>query len=99
VIGGTVFGILADHFGRVKVFTWTILIFSLFTGLSALSPSDGVFIAMRFMAGLGLGGEFGIGMTLVSESWPTKLRTKATSWVALGYQAGTLLATLLAGYV
>ena len=99
VIGGTVFGILADHFGRVKVFTWTILIFSLFTGFSALSPSDGVFIAMRFMAGLGLGGEFGIGMTLVSESWPTKLRTKATSWVALGYQAGTLLATLLAGYV
>ncbi|MFT8470266.1 MFS transporter [Oenococcus sp.] len=99
VIGGITFGILADRCGRVKVFTWTILIFSLFTGLSALAPSDQIFVGMRFLAGLGLGGEFGIGMTLVSESWPTKLRTKATSWVALGYQGGTLLATLLASYV
>ncbi len=99
VLGGAVFGILADRFGRVKVFTWTILIFSVFTGLSALAPSDTIFIMMRFLAGLGLGGEFGIGMTLVCESWPTQLRTKATSWVALGYQGGTLWATLLAGYV
>ncbi|MBN6206197.1 MFS transporter [Ralstonia pickettii] len=94
VLGGILFGILADKYGRVRVFTWTILIFSVFTGLCAIAPNEQVFAFFRFMAGLGLGGEFGIGMTLVSEAWPKKYRSRATSIVATGFQFGIILATL-----
>lgn len=96
VLGGYIFGVMADVYGRVRVFTWTILIFSLFTGLCAFAPNFSTFNVFRFLSGLGLGGEFGIGMTLVTESWPKKYRTRATSYVAVGYQAGTILATLTA---
>lgn len=94
VLGGIIFGILADKFGRVKVFSWTILIFSFFTGLCALSLNYELFALFRFLSGLGLGGEFGIGMTLVSETWPKHKRSRATAIVALGFQAGIILATL-----
>ena len=96
VIGGIIFGIMADKFGRVKVFSWTIIIFSLFTGLCAISPNYETFAIFRFLSGLGLGGEFGIGMTLVSESWPKHKRSRATAIVALGFQVGIVLATLTA---
>lgn len=94
VLGGIVFGILADKYGRVRVFTWTILIFSVFTGLCAIAPNLETLSVFRFLAGLGLGGEFGIGMTLVSEAWPKKYRSRATAVVATGFQFGIVLATL-----
>ena len=94
VLGGIVFGMLADKYGRVRVFTWTILIFSVFTGLCALAPNLTTLGIFRFLAGLGLGGEFGIGMTLVSEAWPKKYRSRATAAVATGFQFGSVLATL-----
>jgi MFS family permease len=94
VLGGIIFGILADKYGRVRVFTWTILIFSVFTALCAISPNLTTLSIFRFLAGLGLGGEFGIGMTLVSEAWPKKYRSRATAVVATGFQFGIVLATL-----
>lgn len=94
VLGGIVFGMLADKYGRIRVFTWTILIFSIFTGLCAFAPNLETFAIFRFLAGLGLGGEFGIGMTLVSETWNKKYRSRATSVVAVGFQIGIVLATL-----
>ncbi|MCX8650634.1 MFS transporter [Gilliamella sp. B2776] len=99
VLGGILFGVLADKYGRVRVFSWTILIFSLFTGLCAISPNYECFLIFRFLSGLGLGGEFGIGMTLVSESWPKNKRSRATSIVALGFQAGIILSTLTVNFV
>ena len=99
VLGGILFGVLADKYGRVRVFSWTILIFSLFTGLCATSPNYESFLIFRFLSGLGLGGEFGIGMTLVSESWPKHKRSRATSIVALGFQAGIILSTLTVNFV
>lgn len=99
VIGGYVFGILADIYGRVKVFALTILIFSVFTGLTALVDNLFWFNVMRFIAGLGLGGEFGIGMTLVSETWPKKYRSRGTAGVALGFQFGIILAILCSMWV
>ncbi|MCO6554683.1 MAG: MFS transporter [Gilliamella sp.] len=99
VLGGILFGILADKYGRVRVFSWTILIFSLFTGLCAISPNYECFLIFRFLSGLGLGGEFGIGMTLVSESWPKNKRSRATSIVALGFQAGIILAALTVNFI
>lgn len=93
--GGIVFGLLSDYFGRVRVLRWTILLFGVFTGLCALAHSFTQLLAFRCLAGLGFGGEFGIGLALVAETWPARLRARASSYVALGGQAGILAATLL----
>jgi Major Facilitator Superfamily len=75
VAGGILFGVLSDYYGRVRVLTWTILLFAAFTGLCAFAQSYWDLLIYRTIAGLGLGGEFGIGMTLVAEAWPaTKTR-------------------------
>ncbi|MEI6254473.1 MAG: MFS transporter, partial [Mycobacteriaceae bacterium] len=95
VVGGIGFGILADNLGRVRVLTWTILLFAVFTGLCATASGYDELRVYRTLAGVGLGGEFGIGMALVAEAWPARLRARACSYVALGWQAGVLLAALL----
>src|SRR6266571_2232096 len=76
VAGGILFGVLSDYYGRVRVLTWTILIFAVFTGLCALAQGYWDLVAYRAIAGLGLGGEFGIGMALVAEAWPARLRAR-----------------------
>ena len=95
VIGGFVFGMLADAYGRVRVLSLTILIFAGFTGLSAFAQGYWDLVAYRTIAGLGLGGEFGIGMALVGEAWPASQRARASSYVGLGWQAGVLAAALI----
>jgi MFS family permease len=95
VAGGIIFGILSDYVGRVKVLTWTILLFGIFTGLCALAQGYWDLLAYRTIAGLGLGGEFGIGMALVAETWPARKRARVSSYVGLGWQAGVLLAALV----
>src|SRR3984885_2284287 len=95
VVGGIVFGILSDYYGRVRVLTWTILLFAIFTGLGALAHGYWDLLIYRTIAGLGLGGEFGIGMTLVAEAWPAKYRARGCTYVALGWQAGVLIAALV----
>src|SRR2546423_1235170 len=94
VVGGIGFGILSDYYGRVRVLTWTILLFAIFTGLCALAQGYWDLVAYRTIAGLGLGGEFGIGMALVAEAWPPSRRARACSYVGLGWQPGVLLAAL-----
>jgi MFS family permease len=86
---------LSDYFGRVRMLTWTILIFAVFTGLCALAQGYGDLLAYRTIAGIGLGGEFGIGMTLVAEAWPAAQRARVSSYVGLGWQLGVLAAALL----
>ncbi|MFO1117236.1 MAG: MFS transporter [Beijerinckiaceae bacterium] len=94
VVGGILFGMLSDRFGRIRVLTWTILIFAVFTGLCAFAQGYWDLLFYRTIAGLGLGGEFGIGMALVAEAWPASQRARASSYVGLGWQAGVLLAGL-----
>ncbi|MBW4092756.1 MAG: MFS transporter [Proteobacteria bacterium] len=95
VVGGVVFGTLADHLGRVRVLTWTIVLFAVFTGLCGLAQNYTQLVIFRAIAGLGLGGEFGIGMALVAEAWPASKRARASSYVGLGWQAGVLVAALV----
>jgi MFS family permease len=95
VAGGLIFGALSDHFGRVRVLTWTILIFAAFTGLCGLARGYWDLVAYRTLAGLGLGGEFGIGMALAAEAWPASKRARVSSYVGLGWQGGVLLAALI----
>jgi MFS family permease len=95
VIGGVLFGMLSDRLGRVKVLTWTIVLFAVFTGLCALAQGYWDLLFYRTMAGLGLGGEFGIGMALVAEAWPANKRARASSYVGLGWQLGVLAAAIV----
>ena len=95
VIGGVVFGMLSDRLGRVRVLTWTIVLFAVFTGMCALAQGYWDLLAYRTIAGIGLGGEFGIGMALVAEAWPASKRARASSYVGLGWQLGVLAAAIL----
>jgi MFS family permease len=95
VAGGVMFGALSDRYGRITVLTWTILIFAAFTGLCAFARGYWDLAAYRLLAGLGLGGEFGIGMTLAAEAWPASKRARASSYVSLGWQSGVLLAAVV----
>src|SRR5436309_14306919 len=83
VAGGILFGILSDNYGRVRVLTWTILIFAGFTGLCAFTQGYWDLLVYRTIAGLGLGGEFGIGMALAAEAWPAGKRARVSSYVGL----------------
>lgn len=95
VVGGVLGGVASDYLGRVRVLTWSILVFALFTAATALAPNYELLATFRFLSGIGLGAEFGIGMTLAAEAWPAKMRARATSYVALGWQAGVLLAAIV----
>ena len=95
VAGGILFGALSDRFGRVRVLTWTIVMFALFTGLCAFAQGYWDLLIYRTLAGVGLGGEFGIGMALAAEAWPAKHRARVSSYVALGWQCGVLGAAML----
>jgi MFS family permease len=95
VFGGFIFGILSDRLGRVRVLTWTILLFAVFTGLCALARGYWDLLIYRTIAGVGLGGEFGIGMALVAEAWPASKRARASSYVGLGWQSGVLAAAIV----
>jgi MFS family permease len=93
-MGGLLFGLLSDRFGRVRVLTWTILLFAVATGLCAVAQSYWDLLVYRTLAGLGLGGEFGIGMSLAAEVCPATRRARASGYVGLGWQVGVLGAAL-----
>ena len=84
VVGGILFGALSDRYGRVRVLTWTIVLFAVFTGLCAIAQGYWDLLIYRTIAGIGLGGEFGIGMALAIEAWPAKHRVlcgvRLASW-------------------
>lgn len=95
VLGGIFFGHLSDRLGRIRVLTFTILMFSVFTGLCAIAQGYWDLLAYRTLAGMGLGGEFGIGMALIAEVWPAHKRNRASAWVGIGWQLGVLLAAFI----
>ncbi len=95
VVGGFTFGWLSDRLGRVRVLAWTIVLFAVFTGLCALAQGYYDLLVYRTIAGLGLGGEFGIGMALVAEACPANERARVSSYVGLGWQGGVLAAAIM----
>ncbi len=94
-VGGVLFGILADRFGRMKTLVLTILIYALFTGLAALSAAWWQLAAFRFLTALGIGGEWAAGAALVAEVWPEDKRTKAAGLLQSAWAAGFLLAAVI----
>jgi MFS family permease len=94
-IGGIVFGVIADRYGRAKTMAITILVYAAFTGLSALAQNWQQLALFRFLTGLGVGGEWGAGAALLAESWPERSRTKAAGVMQSVGGLGFLLASLL----
>jgi MFS family permease len=94
-VGGILFGVLGDRLGRARTMILTILVYSVFTGLSALSVGVWDFAAYRFLTGLGGGGQFAVGAALVAEVMPERSRAHALGWLmALGL-AGNMLAACI----
>src|ERR1041385_6512015 len=93
--GGLVFGVLGDRIGRVKTMIVTILFYSIFTGLSALSTGIWDFSVYRFLTGLGVGGQFAVGVALVAESLPDRARPFALGWVQAASTIGNMLAAVI----
>jgi MFS family permease len=89
-----VWGPVADRFGRARTLMFTILCFSLFTMLSAFATNIWMLAVLRFFAGVGIGGEWSMGATLLSEEWPEKRRTMGASLMHTGYYFGFFLAAL-----
>ncbi|MDX1945320.1 MAG: MFS transporter [Pirellulaceae bacterium] len=94
-LGGLFFGVLGDRVGRAKVMLWTILIYSLCTGLSALSVSIWDFSFYRFVTGLGVGGEFAVGVSLVAEVMPAKARPFALGLLQALSAVGNITAAFI----
>ena len=94
-IGGVFFGILGDRIGRVKTMTITILSYTVFTGLSVLSTSVWDFNVFRFLCGLGVGGQFAVGVAMVAEMVPERARPYALGTVQACSSVGNMLAALI----
>ena len=89
-----VWGPLADRFGRVRTLMLTVLFFSVFTFLSAFATNIWALAVLRLFAGVGIGGEWAMGATLISEEWPEARRTMGAAMVHTGYYFGFFLAAL-----
>jgi MFS family permease len=98
-IGGVFFGFIADRIGRKRALMLSILTYSICSFASGLATSIAMLAAFRFILGLGMGGEWNTGATLVAETWPTELRAKAISIVQSSWAIGYALAALVAGIV
>ncbi len=94
-VGGISFGILGDRIGRAKTMVLTILVYSMFTGLSALSSGFWDFSLYRLLTGLGVGGEFAVGVALVAEAMPDRARTPALGWLQALSAVGNITAALI----
>ncbi len=94
-IGGLFFGVLGDRIGRARTMLLTILTYSAFTGLSAFSWDVWSFSVFRFLTGLGVGGEFAVGVSLVAEVIPDRARPFALGWVQAMSAVGNMIAALI----
>jgi len=101
-LGGVLFGVLADRFGRTKTLVFTILVYAIFTGMAALSSTWWQLAIYRFLTALGIGGEWAAGAALVAEVWPEDKRAKAagilqSAWAA-GYFIAAIVSLLMSGH-
>lgn len=99
LVGGIFFGLMADKYGRVKVFSQTVILFSIASLLMYFSSTIYLVYLFRFIAGIGAGGEYGACMSLISETFSKKQIGRASSIAGIGAQVGAALAAILAAIV
>lgn len=98
-VGALVFGVFADKVGRKKIFMITLLLFSIASGLSALTTTLVAFLILRFFVGMGLGGELPVASTLVSESVEAKERGKVVVLLESFWAAGWIISAIIAYFI
>jgi MFS family permease len=98
-VGGVIFGILSDQYGRKTVLQWTILTYSVGTFLSGIASSFGLLIVFRIITGFGVGGEWATGQTYVGEAFPPNVRGRYGAFMQTGAPVGIALATVIGGFV
>ncbi len=94
-IGGILFGYLSDRFGRKRIMSWTVLLYSLGTALTAFSIGPASLLAFRLLTGLGVGGEWAVGHALMAESTPKRMRGRAAALLQAGEPVGVALAAVI----
>mgnify|MGYP003361600720 CR=1 FL=1 len=99
LVGGIFFGIIADCFGRVKTFTYTVFIFAVATAAMYFANNITLIYLCRLVAGIGAGGEYGVGITLIAENFSHHKIGKMTSIAAIGGQIGAILAAITAALI
>jgi MFS family permease len=98
-IGGIFFGVVADRIGRSRTMIITVLIYSIFTGLSGLAQNWWQLALLQALASIGIGGEWAAGAALVAETWPEKTRARALQVMQLSFAFGFFLAALVNLYL
>ncbi|MCF1613656.1 MFS transporter [Tetragenococcus koreensis] len=97
--GGLVFGVLADRYNKFTVFKSTILVFSVATGMIFFTESLGYLYLMRFIAGIGVGGEYGVAISIMGGIVPSNKMGRVSSLNGIMGQLGSIGAALLAGLI
>jgi len=98
-IGGVLFGVIADRFGRTRALMLSVLIYSLFTAACGFATSAVQLAVFRVCLGFGMGGEWASGAALVSETWPDRHRGKALAFMQSSWAIGYALATLVSWFI
>lgn len=99
LLGGLVFGVLADRYNKYKVFKWTIIIFSIATGLIFFTNNIYYLYLMRFIAGIGVGGEYGVAVAIMAGIVEPKKMGRVSALNGIAGQVGSIFSALLAGFV
>src|SRR5262249_5977259 len=98
-LGGILFGMLSDRIGRKKTLTYTILLYSLFTCLSAFAATWWQLAGYRFLVALGIGGELAVASALVAEVFPQRARARSQAIFHASSVLGTYLAALAGAFI
>lgn len=96
LVGGIIFGTLADRYGRAKMFVVTVALFSLACGATAFSTNLFLVYLFRFLVGVGGGGEYGVIMALVADAYDGSRRGRVNSYVTVSGQVGSIVAAIAA---
>ena len=99
LLGGLVFGVLADRYNKYKVFKWTIIIFSIATALIFFTENIYYLYLMRFIAGIGVGGEYGVAVAIMAGIVEPKKMGRVSALNGIAGQVGSIFSALLAGFV
>lgn len=97
-VGGVIFGILSDRYGRKSVLQWTILTYSVGTFLSGIASSFVLLIVFRIITGFGVGGEWATGQTYIGEAFPPNVRGRYGAFMQTGAPVGIALASIIGGF-
>ncbi|MGC2075398.1 MAG: MFS transporter [Xanthobacteraceae bacterium] len=94
-VGGVIGGVIGDRLGRRWTMIAAVVLYSIFTGTSALAPNWQILALTRFLTGFGIGAEWGVGTSLLQETWPERLRTKGAGILQAAFSGGFVVASVL----